>query len=108
VKKYDILMLSVSFSSGAGAALSVEWVDYGLDDRGSIIGRFNEGILFTASRPILRPTQPPIQWVPEALSLGIKWPGREADHSTPSTSEVKNAWSYTSTPPVHLHAVVLS
>jgi hypothetical protein len=29
---------------------------------------------------------------------GIKWPGREADHSSPSSAEVKNAWSYTSTP----------
>jgi hypothetical protein len=24
--------------------------------------------------------KPPIQWVPGALSLGIKRPGREADH----------------------------
>jgi len=24
--------------------------------------------------------------------------GREADHSTPSSAEIKNAWSYTSTP----------
>jgi hypothetical protein len=24
--------------------------------------------------------------------------GREADHSTPSSAEVKNEWSYTSTP----------
>jgi len=22
-----------------------------------------------------------IQWIPGALSLGAKWPGREADHS---------------------------
>jgi hypothetical protein len=28
-------------------------------------------------------------WVPEALSLGIKRPGREADHSSPSSAEVK-------------------
>jgi len=35
-------------------------------------------------------------------------PGREADHSLPSSAEVKNAWSYTSTPPIHLHGVVLS
>jgi hypothetical protein len=33
-----------------------------------------------------------------ALSLGVKRPGREADHSPPSSSDVKNAWSYTSTP----------
>jgi len=29
----------------------------------------------------------------------VKGPGREADHSAPSSAEVKNAWSYTSTPP---------
>jgi hypothetical protein len=42
--------------------------------------------------------QPPIQWVPGALSSGVKRPGREADHSPPSSDEVKNAWGYTSTP----------
>jgi hypothetical protein len=26
----------------------------------------------------------------------------------PSSAEVKNAWSYTSIPPIHLHGVVLS
>jgi hypothetical protein len=33
--------------------------------------------------------KPPIQWVPGALSLGVKRPGREADHSPPSSAEVK-------------------
>jgi hypothetical protein len=42
--------------------------------------------------------QRPIQWVTGALSLGIKRPGREADHSPPSSAKVKNAWSYTSAP----------
>jgi hypothetical protein len=37
----------------------------------------------------LGPTQPPIQWVPGALSLGVKRPGREADHLFPSSAEVK-------------------
>jgi hypothetical protein len=32
----------------------------------------------TASRTALGPTQPPIQWVPEILSLGVKRPVREA------------------------------
>jgi len=54
---------------------------------------------FTTSRLALGPTQPPIQWVTGALSLGVKRPGRKADHSLPSSTEVKNAWSYTSTPP---------
>jgi hypothetical protein len=30
---------------------------------------------------------------------GIKQPGREADHSPPSSAEVKKEWSYTSTAP---------
>jgi hypothetical protein len=38
-------------------------------------------LYFIASRPALRPTQPPIQWVPRALSTGIKRPEREAGHS---------------------------
>jgi hypothetical protein len=46
----------------------------------------------TMSRKALGPTQPPIQWVVEALSL----------------AGVKNAWSYTSTPPVCLHGMMLS
>jgi hypothetical protein len=29
---------------------------------------------------------------------GVKRPGREADHSPPSSAEVRNAWSYTSSP----------
>jgi hypothetical protein len=36
------------------------------------------------------------------LSLGVKRPGREADHSPPSSAEVKNAWNCTSTPPIRL------
>jgi hypothetical protein len=42
--------------------------------------------------------QPAIQWLPWALSLGVKWPGREADHLPPASAEIKNTWSYISTP----------
>jgi hypothetical protein len=52
----------------------------------------------TASRKVLGPTQPPIQWVTGALSLRVKRPEREADNSPPSSAEVKNALSYISTP----------
>jgi hypothetical protein len=48
-------------------------------------------------QPALGFTQPPIQWVPGALSLRVKQPGLEADHSPPSSAEVNNAWHYTST-----------
>jgi hypothetical protein len=37
----------------------------------------------------------------------LKRPEREADHSPPSSAEVKNAWSYTSTTKIRLHGVVL-
>jgi hypothetical protein len=50
------------------------------------IQRYNHG----TSRSALRPTQPPIQWVPEALSLQIRRPGREAVHSRLSRTEIKN------------------
>jgi hypothetical protein len=43
------------------------------------------------------PTQPPIQWVPWAITPGIKQPGREALHS-PSSAEVKNGGAYIFTP----------
>jgi hypothetical protein len=46
---------------------------YGLDDQG-FESRQGLGIFLytTASRPVLGPTQPPIQWVPGALSLRVK------------------------------------
>jgi hypothetical protein len=43
----------------------------------------------TVSRTTLGPTQPPIQLVAVALSLGVKRPGREADHSFPSSATIK-------------------
>jgi hypothetical protein len=41
-------------------------------------------------RMVVGPTQPPIQWV--------KQPGRETDHSLPTSAKFKSAWSYTFTP----------
>jgi hypothetical protein len=43
-----------------------------------------------------------------ALTPEVKTPVRVADHSPPSSPEVKNAWSYTSTPPTRLHGVVFN
>jgi hypothetical protein len=41
------------------------------------------------SRPALGPTHPPNQWEPGALSLGLKRPGREADQSPSTSTEIK-------------------
>jgi hypothetical protein len=63
---------------------SVIATDNELDDQ--MIGdRFLVGLgifLFDiVSIPALGPTKPPIQWVSGPLSLGVKRPGREVDHS---------------------------
>jgi hypothetical protein len=52
-----------------------------------------------SSRRALGPTQPPILWVPGALSPGVKRNVREADHSPPNSAEVKETWVCTSTAP---------
>jgi hypothetical protein len=62
----------------------------------------------TTSRPVVGPTEPPIQWVPRVLCLGVKRPGHVADYSLPLSAEVKNAWSYTCTSPIRLHGVVFN
>jgi hypothetical protein len=58
--------------------------------RSSSPGRGKIFLLSTSSRPVLGPTQPPIQLVPGALSPGVKRPGCEADHSPPTSVGVKN------------------
>jgi hypothetical protein len=71
---------------------------------GWMIGSSRPGTGTTASKPALEPAQSPIQWVSDALFLGIKWPGRKAGHSPPLNAKVKNDWRYTSTSPIRLMA----
>jgi hypothetical protein len=49
----------------------------------------------------------PIQWVPGALPFGAKRPECEADHSSPCSTGVKNAWSNTYTYQIGVLGVVL-
>jgi hypothetical protein len=105
MKVYYIMISQIkSRDSSVGIAL-----DYELDGVLEFNSRRGLGIFLftTASRMALGPTQPPIQWVLGAISLGVKQPVREADHSPPSSAEVKNAWSYTSTPLIRIRGVVL-
>jgi hypothetical protein len=89
-------MNKFQFNSSVGIATG-----YGLDDRGrrsSSPGRVKNFLFFTSSRPALGPTQPLIQWVPGALSPGVKGSRREAEQSLPASTEVKKMWIYTCTP----------
>jgi hypothetical protein len=68
---------------------------YGLDDRAIEVRSptVADFLLAPASRPALGPTQPPIQWVMGtggSFPGGKARPGRDADHSPPSSAEVKN------------------
>jgi hypothetical protein len=69
---------------------------YGLDDRWAGVpspSKVKNFLFSTLS------TQPLIQWLPRALSTGLKRPRSEVDHSPPASAEVKEMWIYTSTPP---------
>jgi hypothetical protein len=55
-------------------------------------------VFATTSRPALGPIQPPSQWVPRVLSLGVKRPGVKLTTHLHLLLRSKNAWSYTSTP----------
>jgi hypothetical protein len=93
-----------NIGSSDSSALCYELDDKGFESRQGI----GISLFTTVSRPALGSIQPPIQWVPGAISLGVKRPGREADHSASSSAEVKNAWGYTSSPPKPIGGVVLS
>jgi hypothetical protein len=92
--------------SSVGIALG-----YGLDNRGSGVRfptgagnfslhhRFQNG---SGAHPAS------IKWVPGVLSLGVKRPGREADHSPPSSTEAKERVELYLHSAIRLHGMVLS
>jgi len=46
-----------------------------------------------------------VQWGTGVIAPWVKWLGSEAEHSPPSSVKVKNGWSYTTTPHMHLHGI---
>jgi hypothetical protein len=70
--------------------------DYGLDDRGVGV-RVSVGLEFFLLHVVqtgsgVHPTSYP-------MGTGVKGRGREADHSPPTSAEVKKTWNYTSSTP---------
>jgi hypothetical protein len=63
--------------------------------RSSSPGRGKIFLLSTSSRPALGPTHSPIEWVPGALSPGLK----RLRRSRPTSAKVRDTRIYTSTPP---------
>jgi hypothetical protein len=68
------------------------------DDRGSISSKHVTFLFDTKSIHILGLTQPPVLRA-QGSFLKVKWPWHDADSSSPPNTEIKNACSYTSTPP---------
>jgi hypothetical protein len=91
----NIISLTL-FCSAVGIATG-----YGLDGRGVGV-RVPVGTRIFSS-----PCHWDILWGPPSLLSnghrgsfpGVKLPGREADHSPPTSAEAKKMWIYTSTPP---------
>jgi hypothetical protein len=75
-------------------------IGYGLENQGpKFDSRQDKDFLSsTSSRPALRSTQPNIQRVPGPISSEVKRLGREDDHSSPASAEVKKTWIDTATP----------
>ena len=65
-----------------------------------------ESFLFSKTfRLALGSIQAIIRWLPEVLPLDVKRSGCGINHSSPSSAEDKNEWSYTSTSPVCCHGL---
>ena len=61
----------------------------------------------SSKRPQNSEAHPITYWMGTGvLPRGIKRLGREVDHLPASSAEVKNGWSYTSTPHIYLHDAV--
>jgi hypothetical protein len=71
----------------------------GLDVRGLIPGRGKIFLFSIVFRQALEPAQPPIDWLPELIPLGVE----QADNSPPSSSKVKNGGDIPYSP-ICLHA----
>jgi hypothetical protein len=92
--KFDLSFIyevGISRDSSVGIVTGLRAGQLGFYDSWQALGIFLFATVFT---PGLGRNQPPIQWVPGAPFVGLKRPGREAEHSPPFSAEFKSAWSY--------------
>jgi hypothetical protein len=85
---------------GVGVAQLVYWRTTGWATR------IGSPALPAAPRPSLGPTHTPIQEVSGAISPEVKRQERVADHSPPSSAEVKKSGAIPPLP-IYLHGIVL-
>jgi hypothetical protein len=85
-------------------AQSLQILDYDPDKWGSTPGRENDGIFSLHNHIQTVSGAHPASYPMETGDSS----GHDGDYSPPSSEEVKNVWSYTSTPPICLHSMVLN
>jgi hypothetical protein len=103
VKNSECLKLRTTLTRWSWDSVVDTSTGYGLDGRGVGVR-----VLFTSSKLALGSTQPPIQWLSGLFPRGLKRTGREADHSPPTSAEVKNNVDLYIHSPTRLHGVVLT
>jgi hypothetical protein len=100
LKRYMYMLRMWGYVRSRVSVVSIA-TGYGLDDRGFGV-KVPVGVrIFSSPRRPARLSGPPnlpSNGYRGALSLGLTRPGRQADHSPPSSAEVKKMWIYTSTP----------
>lgn len=70
-------------------SLASEMIGYGLDERGSSLGKDRKFFSFSPPQNLLcPPPNTPIRRVPGSISYGVSHPERESDHSPLSSYEV--------------------
>jgi hypothetical protein len=80
----------------------------GLDDRGSIPGRGWDIFLRHRVRTGSRDHPTSYRMGNGSFSPGVRRPGREFDHTPPSSADLKNVWSCSFIPSIRLHGAALN
>jgi len=92
-------LLALYMFPGTGIAQSVKWIGHRIDNWHMTPRRGSD--IFSLRHPVQTSSGAHPASYPQVLgtlSLGVKWPGHEANHSLPSSAEVKTVWSCTTTP----------